>query len=56
MATQDPGKDHLEQSDATENVESQELAEKDLKAVTGGLSGSFGGGLSGPDASVCVSD
>jgi len=55
MTAQDSGKDLLAKSGATGYVESKELGEDDLKAVTGGLSNLTGGGLSSSDTSVCVS-
>ena len=55
MADYDPGKDISIPTSATENVESQELKEDDLKAVTGGLSSGMGANMSSVDTGVCIS-
>jgi hypothetical protein len=54
MPTQDENKDVLVPSATAKGIESTELNDGDLEAVTGGL-GSSGSSLSSGDTGVCIS-
>jgi len=54
MAAQENEKDVLSQPDTTNSNDSKELAENDLKTVSGGLPNTMGAGISAVDTAVCA--